>query len=157
MSALPNYVQLTCRHCNATAVCGPDAVLRRLQAAGKLRRQKEPSPELVTEVLNASASTLRCHECGMSGLIVQPVGDDFDDDMWPDERSCERCGTTIPHERVELFPDVRLCVRCQQKADSGADDSPAEYCPRCGGLMEVGQAGGAGLTRYRMVCRDCGR
>ncbi|MEU5549946.1 MULTISPECIES: TraR/DksA C4-type zinc finger protein [unclassified Micromonospora] len=29
--------------------------------------------------------------------------------------SCEKCGTTIPQERLEILPHARFCVPCQQK------------------------------------------
>ncbi|MER5454782.1 TraR/DksA C4-type zinc finger protein [Micromonospora sp. NPDC002389] len=29
--------------------------------------------------------------------------------------SCEKCGTTIPRERLEILPHARFCVPCQQK------------------------------------------
>ncbi|MFY1576792.1 TraR/DksA family transcriptional regulator [Verrucosispora sp. WMMD703] len=29
--------------------------------------------------------------------------------------SCERCGTDIPRERLEILPHARFCVSCQQK------------------------------------------
>ncbi|MDG4797476.1 TraR/DksA family transcriptional regulator [Micromonospora sp. WMMD1082] len=29
--------------------------------------------------------------------------------------SCERCGTAIPPERLEILPHARFCVPCQQK------------------------------------------
>ncbi|QOV91213.1 TraR/DksA C4-type zinc finger protein [Humisphaera borealis] len=29
-------------------------------------------------------------------------------------RPCERCGTMIPPERIEILPDTRLCVACSQ-------------------------------------------
>ncbi|TCC00598.1 TraR/DksA family transcriptional regulator [Micromonospora zingiberis] len=28
---------------------------------------------------------------------------------------CERCGTAIPRERLEILPQARFCVPCQQK------------------------------------------
>ncbi|MCZ7422858.1 MULTISPECIES: TraR/DksA family transcriptional regulator [unclassified Micromonospora] len=28
---------------------------------------------------------------------------------------CERCGTDIPRERLEILPHARFCVPCQQK------------------------------------------
>lgn len=30
--------------------------------------------------------------------------------------SCERCGTTIPPERLEVLPTASLCVSCKQLA-----------------------------------------
>jgi hypothetical protein len=29
-------------------------------------------------------------------------------------RPCERCGTMIPPERIEVLPETRLCVACSQ-------------------------------------------
>jgi hypothetical protein len=31
------------------------------------------------------------------------------------ERSCERCGASIPAERVETVPETRLCVKCSEE------------------------------------------
>jgi DksA/TraR C4-type zinc finger protein len=36
-------------------------------------------------------------------------------------RPCERCGTMIPPERIEVLPETRLCVACSQ-AVGGAFD-----------------------------------
>jgi hypothetical protein len=29
-------------------------------------------------------------------------------------RPCQRCGTEIPAERIEVLPETRLCVNCSQ-------------------------------------------
>ncbi|MBX7266783.1 TraR/DksA C4-type zinc finger protein [Micromonospora sp. Llam7] len=29
--------------------------------------------------------------------------------------NCERCGTAIPRERLEILPHARFCVPCQEK------------------------------------------
>ena len=29
--------------------------------------------------------------------------------------NCEKCGTAIPRERLEILPHARFCVPCQQK------------------------------------------
>jgi hypothetical protein len=34
--------------------------------------------------------------------------------MVADARSCQRCGTEIPAERIEIIPDTRLCVKCSE-------------------------------------------
>jgi hypothetical protein len=36
-------------------------------------------------------------------------------------RPCERCGRVIPIERIEVFPETRLCVECS-KAVGGEFD-----------------------------------
>jgi len=30
---------------------------------------------------------------------------------------CEICGQTIPRERLEIMPQARLCIRCQEEED----------------------------------------
>jgi hypothetical protein len=30
-------------------------------------------------------------------------------------RPCQRCGATIPAERVEALPETRLCIPCSQE------------------------------------------
>ena len=39
----------------------------------------------------------------------------------PKSRPCERCGTMIPPERIEVLPETRLCVACS-KAVGGEFD-----------------------------------
>jgi hypothetical protein len=33
-------------------------------------------------------------------------------------RPCQRCGATIPAERIEAIPETRLCVACSQAVGS---------------------------------------
>lgn len=33
--------------------------------------------------------------------------------------TCERCGTRIPPERLEIMPYARYCVACQQSGEQG--------------------------------------
>ena len=30
-------------------------------------------------------------------------------------RPCERCGTEIPAERIEVMPETRICVKCSHE------------------------------------------
>lgn len=124
-----------------------------LRAAGMLRRVEHPDETLVGELLSASANRLRCSECGAAGLQVSEAHDEFD---WPEAKECERCGAEIPAERLEIFPDTTLCVKCQSAGESGVQSDAPEFCPRCGGLMQLRPAGGSGLARYVMKCSDCG-
>ena len=39
----------------------------------------------------------------------------------PKSRPCQRCGTMIPVERIEVLPETRLCVDCS-KAVGGEFD-----------------------------------
>jgi hypothetical protein len=89
------------------------------------------------------------------GLAVS-AADVGEDEEWAMARSCEGCGRAIAYERLEVFPDTRLCVACQEQADRGEAADADQYCPRCGGLMKLGQSR-RGVTRYVMVCPKCRR
>lgn len=149
------YRRLECPRCKASAVVD---MLARLREAGKLKRDKQPAPEVVIELFSAQAAVLPCEACGHVGLAVQLLDDDADDGNWPTAgRACVRCKAVIPAERLELFPDATLCAACQRRAEQGDDGGPQEYCPRCGGLMKLRQHRGGGIARYVMVCGECGR
>ena len=124
-----------------------------LRTAGMLRRVEKPDEALVVELLATSAERLRCGECGETGLHISEARDEFD---WPEAKKCERCKAEIPAERLEIFPDGKLCVKCQSAGDAGVSSDEPEFCPRCGGLLQMRQAGGSGLARYVMKCSDCG-
>ena len=72
-------------------------------------------------------------------------------------RRCDDCGQAIPRERLELFPQSRLCVACQSRDEKGERPVEVEYCPRCGSAMELAPSRTSGITRYRLVCRSCGQ
>ena len=36
-------------------------------------------------------------------------------------RPCQRCGTMIPPERIEVLPDTRLCVNCSKEVGGEFD------------------------------------
>ena len=82
----------------------------RLRALGSLRREKEPSPELVFELFRSAADRLPCSKCGSVGMVIGPCEDEWDDESWGMQRGCNSCGKPIPAERLELFPNTRLCV-----------------------------------------------
>jgi uncharacterized protein YifE (UPF0438 family) len=48
-------------------------------------------------------------------------------------QACERCGNSISRERLEVFPNARKCIRCQNLEDSSefTTDSVDLFCPRC--------------------------
>lgn len=127
-------------------------MLARLQALGKLRRAVDPEEALVVELFSTSAEVMRCASCGHVGLHV---GEAVAHDDWDDVRKCEGCGQTIPAERLEVFPDARRCVACESRGVTSADER--EFCPACGGLMVMRQSAAGGITRYVMVCNDCGK
>jgi hypothetical protein len=156
MTAANSYRRITCASCGHTTVCGPPQLLALLRAAGKLRRALKPDWQLIALLADDSAGSLACPQCSQSGLSVW-AAEDFATEDWPQTRTCERCRTIIPMERLELFPDARLCVACQRSAEQGRDDATPEFCPRCGALMTLKQHRGAGLTRYVSVCSECRR
>ena len=133
-------------------------MLARLRAAGMLRREKEPSAELVAELLSTATGRFICSECGGLGLTVAPLEDEFDDEPWGQtERQCTSCAQVIPAERVELFPDVTLCVKCQRIDEAGGPADTPDYCPKCGAVMTTRLHSGSGITRYQITCPQCGR
>ncbi len=46
---------------------------------------------------------------------------------------CQHCSRLIPAERIEVFPDAKYCVKCQELADehSGSIPMAPPTCPRC--------------------------
>jgi predicted RNA-binding Zn-ribbon protein involved in translation (DUF1610 family) len=123
-------------------------------------RLVKPTADLETGVLvelfRVSAGKFSCPQCGGAGLIAKP-SEPLDDEAWGETRKCESCGAPIPPERLEVFPGTRLCVACQNRDERGELSGPAEYCPRCGSIMELSQSRGSGITRYIMTCRACGQ
>ncbi len=144
------WFDLSCRTCGFSEACGLDGAQRRLLSVGMLRRNREPTPEEVRELLLAVAPRLPCPGCGASGLLVE-LDDDVD---WPQSAACEGCGEAIPPERLEVFPETTLCVACQSKTDQGQRIGEVIYCPKCGSPMIERTSGGAGLTRYELACSN---
>jgi predicted RNA-binding Zn-ribbon protein involved in translation (DUF1610 family) len=130
-------------------------MLRWLKSAGMVRRDTAPEPELLPELFRAAAAKFACPKCGRLGLVAADAGED-DDEAWGMARKCVECGQPIPRERLEVFPGATLCVECQGKSDRGEPTGEAEYCPRCGSVMQLRQSG-RGVTRYVMACPRCRR
>ncbi len=124
--------------------------LRGVQMA---RRDAAPEPELLGELFRVAAPRFACPQCGAVGLSTTDAQDEDDED-WGMARKCEGCGRPIARERLEVFPDTRLCVLCQAKNDRGEAAGPDEYCPRCGSVMTLSQSR-RGVTRYVMTCPNC--
>ena len=117
-------------------------------------REAGISVELIEELFRAAARKFTCPECGTTGLIVRAAAREDDED-WGMARACDECGRPIARERLEIFPDTRLCVACEGSEDRGELTGPAEYCPRCGNLMTVRPTRTAGITRYKLACSKC--
>jgi DNA-directed RNA polymerase subunit M/transcription elongation factor TFIIS len=149
-----DMTELTCTGCGYTSVCSAATMLVWLRQVKMVRRDVGPEPELIEELFRAAAPKFKCPECGMIGLLVRTAPAENDED-WGLARACQECGRPIARERLEIFPDARLCVTCQAGEDRGETTGPAEYCPRCGNLMMVRQTRGAGITRYALACPKC--
>ena len=146
-------VVLKCRACGEQSRLLEQQMVELVQHHGMLRRDSSPPADLLRELLTSISGQLPCSECGGLGASVE---DDWTDD-WSDEVACEGCGAAIDPERLEIFPDSKLCAKCQGTAEAGGDPGQdSEYCPRCGAIMKLSRRGGAGLAGYQMTCPDCG-
>lgn len=144
--------ELRCAACGWVECCGPPAILRWLQSAGLLRRNKSADVAEQVELLRVTAPRLTCPTCGHTGLELTEHTDDDRD--WPGTRRCADCNRPIDPERVDALPNATLCAACQGKEDREGGAGPVEYCPRCGSPMIVRRGGGTGITRYEQVCSD---
>ncbi len=147
-------IQLCCRLCGHRQRVGLPEMVEHLRQLGMFKRQREPDPQLVSELFHEQVPLLRCASCRKPGYDPD-ASDVWDDEQWGGARRCELCQAPIPAERLEVFPDTRRCVKCQQSADRGEDVGAEQYCPRCGAIMKLSQRGGAGLAGYVMRCPDC--
>lgn len=146
-----------CGKCRWAAVENHEEILARLRAISMATRDV-PDVETLAELARVAAHKLRCPSCGGQGLNVGVPPED-DDEFWGDPLPCEACGVMIPAERLAVFPQSKLCAKCQAKQDRGEAIGETEYCPRCGAPM-VMRAVRAGVTRYQLVCSlgtRCGR
>jgi hypothetical protein len=157
MTANSLWMRSCCPRCSASSLCDFPQMLARLRNLGILRREKDPSPELVAELFVSAAGRMVCPSCNHCGMTVDEADDEWDDPTGNTARVCTDCGRTIAAERLAAFPSAQRCVTCQQAADRGFDSAPVEYCPRCGTPMTVRPRRGPGLARYEMICSQCKR
>jgi Prokaryotic dksA/traR C4-type zinc finger len=146
--------ELLCR-CGWRTVCGWGDVISRLRLIGALRRETEPSDDLLEALFLDGAQRMTCPLCKEIGLRAAPASgdDETEDGDWQTAVLCEICRQPIAAERLEALPDVRRCVACQGKAEAaGGDVEEPEFCPNCGSLVELRVSKGAGITRYRRFC-----
>ena len=143
---------LTCEQCGWRTISGADDLARRLRQLGLLKRAANPPEELVRELLVSNVARLSCDQCRHVGLIFSDYTADEDSGDWQQAIVCEVCRQPIPPERIEIFPDARRCVGCQDVADRGAEPEELEFCEKCGALIELRVSRGSGITRYRRFC-----
>lgn len=111
---------------------------------------------MVHELFRQSGPKLACDDCGRMGLVVHEA-EVINDEEWGEARKCDSCGSVIPAERLEVFPDATRCASCQSHDDRSSDEAESEYCPECGDVMRAVSKTGRGLAGYRMVCPSCRR
>jgi DNA-directed RNA polymerase subunit M/transcription elongation factor TFIIS len=155
--ALPKIsLYLQCSSCDRVEYCDVDNLLRKLRSVQMLRRNVEPDEELIRELIAQAADRLPCPKCDSHGVSISD-NDPFDDDAWGDPKKCERCSAKIPPERLEVFPDTKLCMKCQSGEERGESSDEPDFCPRCGDVLQMKRRTGGGLAGYRMVCPSCTR
>ena len=143
--------QLKCPDCGWQTIGNEAELARRLRTLGLLKRAPSPPADLVCELLLTHASQLTCDACKSVGLRITDSQADEQGD-WQQAVVCEVCRQPIPPERVEIFPDARRCVTCQDVADRGAEPEEPEFCEKCGALVELRVSRGSGITRYKRFC-----
>jgi DNA-directed RNA polymerase subunit M/transcription elongation factor TFIIS len=143
-------LELVCPSCGATQLCSPAIMLERLRGLGLLRRQAKPDADTVKELFRSSASKFTCTDCGHPGLSVRAAAVE----QWPEQRSCEICGSAIPPERIEIFPQAVRCATCEANPQRAGQDE-REFCPRCGEVMSVRLSPRGGISRYAVICPRC--
>lgn len=131
----------------------------KLRLIGRLRRDKEPDEATVAALLEADSRLMTCPTCKRRGLACREASeDDWEADDWQAAVLCEFCRQAIDPERLEFLPATKRCADCQGKAEAGTlDEGEPEFCPKCGGLVELRVSRGSGITRYRRFCTasDC--
>ena len=121
-----------------------------------LRRENNPDWDLLVELITSAAPSFTCPECEDQGLIAIPAGEENGEE-WGMARSCQVCGRTIDSERLEIFPETRVCMACKQSEEHGEASDEVTYCPKCGAPMTLKTSGGPGITRYEYRCSNCRR
>ncbi|MEX2137685.1 MAG: TraR/DksA C4-type zinc finger protein [Pirellulales bacterium] len=121
-----------------------------------IKSMSDIDTDMLAELFRTSAGRFTCPQCHHAALLASPA-EPLDDEAWGESRKCDSCGVPIPPERVEIFPETRLCVACQNRDELGELTGPAEYCPHCGSAMVLKRSGGSGITRYVMTCPACRR
>ena len=134
-SSREEYRRLTCPGCGWTDDLDTEKMYRWMVRHQKIRLGKDMEDEILYELFHGMLATFSCPECGVGGLTLKVVVDDFSD---VDQRRCRGCAGIIPPMRIQYFPDTFYCAKCAEKVENG-EDLPinAEFCPRCGGMMEL--------------------
>lgn len=143
---------LKCRSCGKEEFVGLTGSVQRLADLGMLRRQKEPDAELILELLSSAVSRMTCRACEATGLEL--VAAETWDDHFPTAKTCEHCGESILADRLEVFPDAKLCTNCQRREELGDSSEEETFCPKCGSIMQVREVRRV-ISQYQLVCPVC--
>jgi hypothetical protein len=160
MNMRGSLLTLRCRNCGERVSFSRADLQFKLRDLGFLRRDADPSDELLLEIsqsLVASGRLGSCPACGLAKLgeaTEAEIEAEEEGEWFGDVRSCKQCGSPIPPERIEVFPDTKFCAACQKKLDSGGAGKDDEYCPYCGDAMQLRAMSSPGAA-YRMYCPSC--
>jgi DNA-directed RNA polymerase subunit RPC12/RpoP len=154
MPASRSIIHWFCPYCSWKEEGTVKELESRLRGLGLLKREEDVDLPLLLELARMKKPDLRCPSCRKPGFTAEAV--DANDDAWGAGKPCANCGTLIPAERLELYPDQDLCAKCQGKIEAGEQLSGDDYCPRCGTPIVMKQTG-QGINRYKQVCPSCRR
>lgn len=143
---------LSCPNCRWQKSLSAADIAVRLRLIGQLRRDAEPEEAILEELLLDSAARMTCGGCRHVGLVVSDPPDDDEFDDWQSAVLCEVCRKPIPPERLEVAPEAKRCVACQQMSEAGTLPEEPDYCPKCGAILELRVSRGGGITRYKQFC-----
>jgi len=113
-----DLLQLRCEHCAWREICDPQRQVSYLRSLGMLRRDPDPDPELVRQLLYGARESIRCPQCRRSGPLILDYDGSGD---WPAAPSCEVCGQVLSEQRLAALPQTRRCRDCQAAAESAQD------------------------------------
>jgi hypothetical protein len=79
-------------------------MLARLRELGMLRRDKDPSQDLVAELFASAADRMVCPACDHQGLTVTEAEDEWDDESWNAGRPARSAASRLPPNVWPRFP-----------------------------------------------------
>lgn len=143
------YRKIECVMCGWDVLLDFDGVCDWLVRFGILKPNHDIDEEMAYELFHSMTDRFLCPDCASPKLEFSVVTDDFSD---VEERPCRGCEAVIPRERLEVIPDAKYCVFCQEKLERGEPlPIQAEYCPICGRKMELVPVSGA-CGDFKWVC-----
>jgi hypothetical protein len=146
-----------CNQCGAMQSFTLAELTDQLRSLKFLRRSDQPDEATILELTRSSMASgvwPACETCGKKQFSPPTLESTDFTTEWNDEIPCESCGQIIPQERLELFPDSRSCVRCQQKTEKSGSNLDIEYCRHCGNILQI-RLSSRRATSYRRYCPAC--